>query len=337
MDPTGWRTWSILVQAAAFIATAGVLAGAMAPFQDGLKFYSAIFIALLVLSVPFGLLPYAIARHAGLVRWRHAAIAGAVPGLLLGLILFFGQYGSLDSSSVGEVVLWQDGLPTAAGIAQSVAIAGLLSGIGALAGMVLKGVIPPDLLEARREPMRPRWRDGVPLSLAAVALAFMPASEAITRDRTCFNPFRGNNAPRSVSSVAGIVLHAGSSSWSAVAKDLEAHAKARGWLYRGTTDIGPGWTWFQHEICREPGIQIMVQHAPTFYSTDLLLVSVTVERNDIVWQSDLEQLVPVLKRHGRLTRDRLVETASPPAWYLALPIEPEAPATPPSTVAPTGR
>ncbi|OYQ30881.1 hypothetical protein CHU93_05955 [Sandarakinorhabdus cyanobacteriorum] len=325
-----------MVQIASFIAVAGMMAFIMSLGFSDPRLYPAVFAVLLILSVPFGLLPYAVARHAGRVGWREAAIAGLLAGGLFGIIFFLLQLGGTYSSSAGGVALWKDGWPTFAGLAQSAALCGLYAAIGGLGGLLLRALVPSDLLMASRFPLRPYWRDVLPLALAIAALAAVPITEQATRDRSCFNPFRAGDAPRNVTPNLSLRLHVSKSQWPDVASSFAAFAKANGWRSRGQTEIREDWNWFQYEACREPVVNIIILQIP-LDDAGGLIVSVTTERPEITWEADVQRLIGLLARHGRITRDRLMVTRRLPGWAQAIPIEPEAPPIPPSTAAPAAR
>ncbi len=336
MDDTGGRAWSWLVQAAAFTAVAGLMALLMSFGLDGPRMYPAVLVVVMVLAIPFGLIPYALARRSGRVGWREAAMAGLLAGALFGLILFLLLLGGTHSSSQGGVALWQNGVSTVAGMAESAAIGALCTVIGGLAGLLLKYLVPPDLLFSTRTPMRPHWRDALPLALAIGAVAAVPISEQATRDRSCFNLFRSDDAPRSVTPNLSLRLHVNKSQWPDVARSFAAFAKAKGWQSRGKTEIREDWNWFQYEACREPGVKILLLQVPPDDAGGLI-VSVTAARPDIAWEADLQRLIGMLARHGPITRDRQTETRRLPSWAQAIPVEPEAPPTPPSMAAPAAR
>jgi hypothetical protein len=181
MTDTGWRAWSWLVQLAAFTAVAGLMSLLISLGLGGHRLYPFVFTVVLVLSIPFGLLPYAIARRAGKLGWRDAAIIGLLAGTLFGLLVVFGQPVGMHSSSDGDIALSRDGVPTLHFMVQSAAFCGLCAAIGGLGGLLLKCLLPPDLLLRTRTPIRPQRRDALPLAVAFATVAAVPIIEQDTQ------------------------------------------------------------------------------------------------------------------------------------------------------------
>lgn len=302
------RMWPLLVKGSAFVAAAGLLTPIVAPIFDMRTGHVAVFVVLTLLALPFGALPYGIARPLNRTGWRDTALIGLAVGV------FFGLFQLFDFSQ-----------PLGRRLMASLAV----SGLGVAAALLVRVLIPPDLLGEAIVTRAPRWRDFVPAALVACTMIALPELDWASRDRSCFNVFRNSREPRSVASSATFYVDADRSIWPAVADTIAAAARTKGWLYRGKTEIRPDSLWFQHQICREPGVQILIMQAP-FRKADTLTVSVTVEQPRIDWQADAQWLVMLLKKHGRVTRGRQPAGLELPAWARAIPVSLDDSPTPPS-------
>lgn len=164
MVPLGWRMWFLIVQFAAFIATAGLMALLIAPVLQGWEIYPAVLLVLVVIGVPFGLLPYAIAHRLGLVAWRHAVQAGLWAGGVFGLI----------SILIGISARYRTLAISAEMIGDGLLLMLLPCSIGVIAGLAMRALVPADILHRSAAFRRPQWRDALPLGLAVAAIALVP-------------------------------------------------------------------------------------------------------------------------------------------------------------------
>ena len=333
MGSPAWRIWSFLVQAAAFVGAANILSVllfvvfARWPSIDQLttvREFSPFVLAGLII---FGAVPYTLAGPR-FGRWRIAALTGLMPGLLLGGCLALLTLGSESSREV----MASQGIKGDKAALELFATSGSLFlfmvGMGVAGALLVRALVPADILDESRNPARPHWRDSLPLVVAASAMATIPLDEERSIAMSCFE------TPQSTIPVADFYLHVPEDQLKLLAKSLSSHANANGWTIHGTVRDTRDHLFFAQSVCLKPNLEVGLERDHPL-SNSRLQITVYVQSADIAWQTDVRTLMLILGRAGQVTRKPGREVEAPPSWYLAMPVEPEAPATPPSAAGST--
>lgn len=317
MGSPAWRLWSFFVQAAAFVGAANILtlllvlvfarwpAVGQPPM---LREAGAFVLGGLIL---FGAVPYMLAGSR-FGRWRTAVLTGLMPGLLLGGFVALANLGS------------QNGVEK---FATSGALFLFFVGLGVTSALLVRALVPADLFNDSRNPARPHWRDALPLLAAASVIATIPRDEQRSIAMECFE------SPRSAVPVADFYLRVPEEQLKALAGTLSSQANGNGWSIHGTVHETGDHLFFAQSICLKPDLKVGLEREYPL-SNNRLRITVFVQNADIAWQTEVRTLLLILGRAGQVTRkpDRNVE--APPSWFLAIPVEPQSPATPPSTALP---
>ena len=320
MGGAGWRLWSLAVQAAAFIGAANIVTLLLfAVFEAWpavghpslLRKSSGFVLGGLVL---FGAVPYMLAGPR-FGRWRTAALMGLLPGLLLGLFVALASLGSLNGPGK---------------FATSVLLLLFFVVLGVTSALLVRALVPADILGDSRDPARPHWRDALPLVAAASFLATMPLNEERPLALGCFE------SPQSAMPVAEFYLRVPEDQLRALAKGLSSHADGKEWAIHGTLVDASDHLVFAQSICLKRGLEVGLERDYPLRN-NRLRVTVFVEDAGTGWQGDVRSLLEILGRAGPLTRKPGRTVKAPPAWYLAMPVEPDLPPIPPSGAAPAGR
>ncbi|WP_164157231.1 hypothetical protein [Sandarakinorhabdus rubra] len=317
MGAAGWRAWSIVVQAAAFVGAANILTPLLlvvfelgSPVGDpSLLRKSTAFV--LGGLMAFGAVPYMLAGPR-FGRWRIAALTGLLPGLLLGV---FAALASLGSQSDVDT------------FATSGALFLFFAGLGLTSALLVRALVPADLFDDSRNPARPNWRDALPLVAAASVMATIPLDEERAVAPGCLE------SPRSAVAVTDFYLRVPEDQLKALATTLSSHANDNGWSVHGTVRETKDHLFFAQVICLKRGLEVGLERDLSL-SNNRLRIIVFAQDADIAWQADVRNLLMILGHAGQVTRrpDRTIK--APPAWYLAIPEEPRSPAILPSEASP---
>ena len=248
---------------AALLASALAPALLFAPFGLANGLALAVFLVALAHALVLGLPLYALAlwkrRPTLPALTGFGALAGALPISAFGLLTGFD---GMNASADG-VPTWVNGVPTAAGLGETIAIGAVLAFFGALGGMafwaVLKFTTPDAAPLGTRDPppdpdRRRSWRAPAALSAAVLAVAVLLVGPSALKDRSCHYPGAFAGAPATVLS-----LQVGRDQWPTVAEELRRFSVEENLSYRDHTELQPGVVdVLGASLCDPRGLQLSV-------------------------------------------------------------------------------
>lgn len=303
-----------LIIAAAWIVASGFAAVILALLMGGIRFFTAIFVVVAVVSGVLGLPVYLAARAKRNDTPIVAAAMGFVVGAAIPAILIFGGPAA-DEASIGGTATVTNGSYTAAGWLRNFALIGIfgLVGVGgALAFWKLVGQrSTAEAVEGAPSPKR-RSRARLLAAASVGVIAMAVAIPRLTADRSCHNPLRDGRM--GIAAAASFDLSAGVDQWRNIERELDSFGRAGNWSIRSDVRTDEGFPWFQISLCKEPGTNIFVQGMPERNS---VIFDVTQPQGGSGWQPDFRML------HDRISarwpnkisyRDGHGMTISAPAW-----------------------
>ncbi|HEX8444071.1 MAG TPA: hypothetical protein VF631_10550 [Allosphingosinicella sp.] len=228
------------------------------------RFFTPAFVIVLLIGALLGLPIYFLIRSRGEANWRTAAATGFFAGAAIPALVMLS--GPPDSASIDGVATVMDGSYTWFGWFQNLSLVGLFGGAGSAAGLFFLRFVGragvPTVAEEQVAPTKPSWK---PAALTVAAIATVGAAVAIpevTKDRSCHNTLRDGR--RSIGQEASFNLMVGTEEWRAVAQEVEAFGREKGWSIISDVRPDESFQWFQISMCQEPGTNILVQGSPEF-------------------------------------------------------------------------
>jgi hypothetical protein len=332
MGETGWRIWAGAVQAAAFVCAAAGLALAFHvdefgprtahPTANQISSLRYVFLIMLVALCLFGGPSYLYARPR-FRQWGHAVRTGLVAGLVLGAGVILLALPTTVSSIMGGRPWFVEGKPILDGITVVASQLLFFTGLGLAGAVLVRAFVPGDIVDGSRNPARPHWRDALPLVAAGVVMATLPLDEERSIALGCFE------SPRSAKPVAGYYLHVPEDQLRSLATGLSSQANDKGWSIHGTVVDASDHLVFAQSLCLKRGLEVGLERDYPLPS-NRLRITVFAQNAGMAWQAEVRELLLILGRAGQVTRTPDPKARAQPDWLLAIPVEPEPPAIPPS-------